>query len=299
MSESYSFQDSFDKKVTESNEKFKAQQAELYAKFKAQQELVASPAYQNELKYINRISDDIALIFTICMGYGLVRPGKNTANSLFLHSTSDLYESIKAVSHLVEQGLINSVKRELRYIIESSVKYLYVDQQTEGLKSSPEIIKRLDFLETNVESSIDIRNQLKLEALHPDDAKQFINELYDIYRKCCSYVHVSRSQIQERLDLIEKGQLLSFKTVKHLQKIGRLIFRVYDIILTLYFHNYSLPMTGDIFIEFVDDRPEWKFHKGKYVSVVSAYFDYKHERNMRKYGESRPHSSIGWPPKRL
>jgi hypothetical protein len=43
----------------------------------------------------------------------------------------------------------------------------------------------------------------------------------------------------------------------------------------------------------------WKFHKGKYVKIVSAYYDYKHERNMRKYGESRPHDFAAWPLKRL
>ena len=65
------------------------------------------------------------------------------------------------------------------------------------------------------------------------------------------------------------------------------MFRVYDMALTLYFHGYGLPMTGDIIIQVLDDLPPWKFHKGKSVSVVSAYFDYKHERNIRKHGESR------------
>jgi hypothetical protein len=77
------------------------------------------------------------------------------------------------------------------------------------------------------------------------------------------------------------------------------MFRVNDIALTLYFHGLGLSMIGDIFVTALDDTPKWKYHKGKYVGCVSAYFDYRHERNIRKYGEPRPWSPEGWPPKRL
>ena len=41
------------------------------------------------------------------------------------------------------------------------------------------------------------------------------------------------------------------------------MFRVYDIALTLFFHGYDLSMTGDVFINPLDEHPKWKFHKGK------------------------------------
>lgn len=144
-----------------------------------------------------------------------------------------------------------------------------------------------------------VREQLKLHLFHPDDAKQFIDELYDAYRECCAYVHVSRRQIEERLQLAENGRSLGFETAEQLRKIGRLMFRVYDMALALYFHGYGASMTGDVFVTVLDDLPSWKFHKGKYVKIVSAYYDYKHERNMRKYGEPRPHDAASWPPRRL
>jgi hypothetical protein len=279
-------------------EYFEQKQVEYAAKVKDQQELVASPAYQSELKFINRITNDIIFLLRSCLLYS-GRAGKYSEHSLTIRSTDDLAQSVLAAWHLVQQGMINPVKRELRYIIESSVKYLYVDQQTKGAENLAKLTERLYFLDAKVNSSIDVRDQLKLQALHRSDAKQFIDELYDIYRDCCAYIHVSRRQIEERLDLAEKGRGLGFETAEDLRKIGRLMFRVYDVALTLYFHGYDLSMTGDILIEVLDDLPDWKFHKGKYVRVVSAYFDYKHERNMRKYGESRPWSPEGWPPKRL
>jgi len=281
MSETDPFQEDFEQ-IKEKNA----------AKVKAQKELVASPAYQSELKFIERITSDILMLLRLCFIYS-GRVSEYSENSLTIRSTDDLAQSVLAAWHLVQQGMINPVKRELRYIIESSVKYLYVDQHAEGIEFLAKLKERLAFLETNVNSSIDVREELKLAALHPADAKQFVDELYDIYRDCCAYVHVSRRQIEERLNMVEKGRFLGFETAEELRKIGRLMFRVYDVALTLYFHGYDLSMTGDIFIEILDDSPKWKFHKGKYVSVVSAYFDYKHERNMRKYGESRPWSPEG------
>jgi hypothetical protein len=272
--------------------------SEIAAKIASQKDLIASPAYQNELKFIERMTNDIILLLRTCLTCS-GQAGSYSENSLTIRSTDDLIQSVLAARHLVQQGMINPVKRELRYIIESSVKYLYVDQHTPGIKTVAELTERLAFLEKNVSSSIEVREKLKLNALHSDDEKQCIDEIYDIYRDCCAYVHVSRRQIKERLDMVESGRSLGLETVEELSKIGHLMFRVYDIALTLYFHAYSLSLTGDVFIFTLDNLPKWKFHKGKYVSVVSAYFDYKHERNIRKYGESRPWSSEGWPPKRL
>ncbi len=279
-------------------EYFEQRKAESTAKIKAQEELIASPAYRSELKFIERMTSDIVILLRLSLMYS-GRAGEYSENSLTVRSTDDLAQSVLAAWHLIQQGMINPVKRELRYIIESSVKYLYVDQHAKGMESPAKLMERLAFLETNVNSVIDVREDLKLAALHSDDAKQFVDELYDIYRDCCAYVHVSRRQIEERLDMADKGRLIGFVTAEELRKIGRLMFRVYDVALTLYFHGYDLSMTGDIFSEGLDNLPKWKFHKGKYVSIVSAYFDCKHERNMQKYGESRPWSPEGWPPKRL
>lgn len=264
----------------------------------AHKEVTASADYQNEVKFISRMTGDVLRLLKLCVIYS-TRAGKYSENSVVVRSTEDLVQSVLAAWNLVQDGLINPVKRELRYVLESSVKYLFVDQQSESGKPLTTLDERLDFLEANVDSTMDVREQLKLHLFHPDDAKQFIDELYDAYRECCAYVHVSRRQIEERLQLAEEGRSLGFETADELRKIGRLMFRVYDMALALYFHGYGASMTGDVFISGLDDWPGWKFHKGKYVRIVSAYYDYKHERNMRKYGEPRPHDFASWPPKRL
>lgn len=261
-------------------------------------EVTASADYQNEVKFISRMTGDLVALLKLCMIYS-TRAGEYSENSIVVRSTEDLAQSVLAAWNLVQDGLINPVKRELRYVIESQVKYLFVDQQTETGKPVTTLDERLEYLQANVDSSIDVRQQLRLRLFHSDDAKQFIDELYDAYRECCAYVHVSRRQIEERLQSAENGRSLGFETADELRQIGRLMFRVYDMALALYFHGYGESMTGDVFVAVLDDWPSWKFHKGKYVKIVSAYYDYKHERNMRRYGEPRPHDFAAWPPRRL
>ncbi|MEG4201849.1 hypothetical protein [Microcoleus sp. Pol12A5] len=274
-------------------EYFKKRKEEHEARVKAQEELVASPAYQSELKHIRRMTYDISNVLRICLIYSQ-RAGEYFKNSLMINCTDDIGQSLFAVLHLVEEGLINPAKRELRYIIENIVKNLYVDQCAARQKPPfPELTERLAFLKNNVNSTIDVRNQLKLTALPSDKEKQLIDDIYNIYRDCCAYVHVSREQIEERLKAIEKGRPLGFETAKELKNIGRLMFRVYDIVLTLYFHGCGMETTGDVFINHLDDLTTWKFHKGKYVSIVSAFFNYKYERNIKKYEERKL-----WSPRR-
>lgn len=258
------------------------QRREHEERVKEQDTLMASQEYQQEVKYSSRFTWDFLNALRICWFYSS-RGGSIYDNSVVIRSTDDLVQSTLAASALLRNGMHTPIKRELRYIIESSVKNLYVDQQMEARKPLPSLVERLDFLHDHVDrSSIDVREHLQLAAFDGPTRKQFIDELNDVYRDCCAYVHPSRRQIEERLDLADQGRSSGFETAEELRGIARLMFRIYDMALTLYFHAFGLSMTGDVFINAFDDRPDWKFHKGKYVKLVSAHFDYKAERKSRK-----------------
>ena len=117
------------------------------------------------------------------MIYG-TRAGEESENSLVIRSIGDFGQSIVAAWNLVREGLINPVKRELRYVIESTVKYLYVDQQIRNGATIPKLPDRLDFLFARPivdVPSIDMRTELELG--HPSQrCEQFVDELYDAYR---------------------------------------------------------------------------------------------------------------------
>lgn len=57
----------------------------------------------------------------LCLIYS-GRGGESLKESLVIRSTDDLGQSVLAAGNLVQDGLINPIKPELRYVIESSVK---------------------------------------------------------------------------------------------------------------------------------------------------------------------------------
>lgn len=52
-------------------------------------------------------------------------------------------------------------------------------------------------------------------------------------------------------------------------EINKLVFRAYDMILTMVFHSFGYSMSKDLFEQIFNDNPIWKFHKGKYVKEYS------------------------------
>jgi hypothetical protein len=255
---------------------------DLETRIAEQNTLMASADFQSELTYVRRFTWDFLASLKLCWFYSN-RAGDYSTNSLVMMSTDDLQQSVIAASTLVENGMHTPIRRELRYIIESSIKHLYVDQQMDSHRPLPLLEERLDFLHNHVDrSSINMRGHLLLPAFDDDTTTHFLNELNDVYTQCCAYAHVSRRQIEERLELAERGRSAGFETPQELRNISRFMFRTYDLALALYFHGFGLSMTGDVFINAFDDKPEWKFHKGKYVSRISSYFDYKVERQKGK-----------------
>lgn len=256
-------------------------------------EIHESECFKAQKKYFMRLTMDASNAFRAAYSHAIIAK-PFAEQSLTIQSTDDFEQSVMAISFLYDEGLLNPIKRELRYIIEASVKYLYIDQMnpSAGLKEKIPMVNKLG-------SSIDIRKDLKLGAFHSEDSQQFINELYDAYKQCCAYIHLSPKQIEERLAQRVRGGALGYETTEELRKINRLIFRVYDLVLTIYFHAYSLSLSGDLFINLFDRLPEWVFHRGKYIPAFSSYFDYKVERRHSKNDTTGGWNFDNWPPKRF
>ncbi|MHB9152956.1 MAG: hypothetical protein ACYC2S_09885 [Spirochaetales bacterium] len=192
----------------------------------------------------------------------------------FMRVIDELIESAIAISMLSEQGIYNPLKRELRYLIELSVKSVGVDY----LMMGKSIEEKTTFLETSVpNSSIEFIDNYSL-PFDESGNDQFRSEIKDFFYKACAYVHPSGKQFKERLERVKKGTYIGFDTAKMLTENNILVFRAFDMILTLMYHGFGESMSGDLFIQFFDNEKLWKFHKGKYVSTYSHLFDYKAER---------------------
>ena len=247
---------------------------------KAHQKVLNSPEYEAEWKHIEGATFHFIQAIHACFMMSRRAP-ELYDKMLMFRLTDDLIQSALAIMFLVKNGMHNPVAREVRFMVESGVKQLFVDQQKPGESFED----RLQFLHDEVDrSSISMVEQLQLSAFDEVGAKEFYDELTDLYYKQCAFIHPSRRQIEEMVTRAEAGKPLGFETADELRKIGRLIFRLYDMLLVLQFHGVGLSLAGDIFSQWFDCDLKWKFHKGKYTKRVSAHFDYKAER-VSKYSE--------------
>jgi hypothetical protein len=199
---------------------------------------------------------------------------------LTIRSSDDIIQSAIGIRSLVVDGVHNMAKRELRYIIEMSVKYLIVDQEMAG----KQISEKSQYLHKNIpNSSIEVIDRMKT-FFQPNVEADFKNEIKDVFYKACAYVHPSKKQIDEQIARYERGVYIGFETAKDLSVVSRQIYRGYDLILTLLLIGFGQSMSGDLFIQCFDENTKWKFAKSKYVSKVSELYDGKCERMQRRGG---------------
>ena len=144
-------------------------------------------------------------------------------------------------------------------------KYVIVDYAKMG--ESFEV--KTEYLRNEIpNSSIDIVNQYST-PFSVDTKEQFQSEIKDFFYKACAYVHPSKKQIDEQVKNYERGNTIGFESSKMFIDINKLVFRAYDMILTMVFHSYGYSMSKDLFEQIFNDNPKWKFHKGKYVKEYS------------------------------
>lgn len=232
-----------------------------------------SQHYQQELKLIRDITNDF--IYTLnSISLCSTRAGNIYDDFLTIKAIDDILQSVIAILSLVEHGIHNTIKRELRYLIEMMTKYVIVDY----VKMGESLTTKTQYLKDSIpNSSIDVIDGYTPPLIGVKN-DEFKAEVKDFFYKACVYVHPSKKQIDEQVKNYERGNTIGFESSKMLADMNKLIFRAYDMILVMLFHGFGDSMSGDLFIQLLDDNKKWKFHKSKYVKEYSKNFDYKHER---------------------
>lgn len=120
--------------------------AERSKRIETHQKLRESKPYQDELKCIKGATYDFLKAVQACFLMSRRAPDIYD-NMLVFRLTDDAIQSAIACLSLIDQGFHNPVRREMRYMIESGVKNLYVDQR----KSKEPLEKKLEFLHNEVD----------------------------------------------------------------------------------------------------------------------------------------------------
>lgn len=240
----------------------------------AHAKLRESKEYQDELKYLYRTRDSFVTTFAAVTLYSSRSPCLN-GKSLLFGDASDILESALSYPPMVEEGILNAPRRELRYVLETVCTHFYVDQNN----FNRPLTGKIAFLESlGRQPKIELLAQLKFAAFDDTTKASFVNDVSQLYSYLCGYVHPSVQQFEERARRGAGGRPSGFEGVEDLKRLNRDIFRTLDIVLAIYFHALSMSLTGDIFIQVLDDLKTWNFHKGRWCTAVSRTFDYKLER---------------------
>jgi len=190
----------------------------------------------------------------------------------------DTIQSVVAIWSLSKEGLFTPAKREMRYLLESCAKHVYVDLKQMGKP----LTEKLAFLGTDVpSSSVSFADDFRLYVFSDDENKEFMDGIRNMYSSLCKYVHRSPEQIDEALRLLQRGVSPGFETAQDVKSFGRELAQLYDLILVMHFNALGMGLAGDVFTHFLDGLEKWPYHKTKFVKVLSSYFDYKHERQAR------------------
>lgn len=197
---------------------------------------------------------------------------------LLHYSTDDLLESAVALPTLTRDGMFNVARRELRYLLEATVKYVYVDQQ---LGADASLDARIRFLGDNAKvprSSIKPIDDVTIRMLKDPDPDPVRSAVKQAFGSLSGYVHPSRGALEERLARGGRGEFSGLEGPRVLEAFNRLASQTLDLVLVLIFEGIGPSFTGDLFIGVFDDLPEWKFHRTKFVPEVSRQFNHKVER---------------------
>lgn len=232
------------------------------------------PEFREKMIFLDRVCESFLRGVTACFLMS-TRSRSLSEDSLSLRLTDDYIQSAVSIRAMAMNGAHDPAKRELRFLLEASVKYLLVDQRLPSSSFSD----KLQFLKDKVpRSSVDIVDELALSGLPAAEQVLLKSEVKDVYAKLSAFVHPSIAQIQEDVSRYSRGEYLGFESARDVERFAENSFRVFDIVLVLLFHGVGLGLAGDIFTAALDSVSDWKFHKGKYTQVLSRHFDYKVER---------------------
>lgn len=238
------------------------------------QKELESEEYKKEWSRHNKIFNDFLHFITYSViSYKRV---SEINNNFFIAIFDDIVQSAVAISILARDGIRNTCRRELRYLIELGIKACYIAQKYHDNTFEKQIQQYEGILKS---PSISPINQLNLHFLKPyNREEEYKIQVKREYGLMSVYVHSAPQQIYERLGLSKVGRYIGQEGTKELTQLNDEMGLIYSYILVLLFHSLPSWIVGDFLVNMDGTTFDWYFAKSKYVALVDECFDYKHER---------------------
>ncbi|MFK3937996.1 hypothetical protein ACI2JA_10885 [Alkalihalobacillus sp. NPDC078783] len=218
-------------------------------------DVVNSQAYQQSFNYMKSLLDDFQKgLIIIAMSSS--RNHSAYMDSALMFSITELVGSITSIRIISNELVMNASKRELRYMLEATIKYSAVDQFCKGQS----LEEKLEFFYEKIpRSSIS-----PLDEIHGLD-DLMVTDTKELYSLLSQFTHPSKRQITEyKMQLDNKK--IGFQDHKDLDTFNKLLFRTFDTIMYLCLRNQGPYVMKDFF--YVLNEKKWKFHKGKHLGKL-------------------------------
>jgi hypothetical protein len=197
-------------------------------------------------------------------------------NSLFFLSViDDMFQSIVGIACLSEQGIRNTCRRELRYLLELAIKACVVSQKYSDKSVSEQIAEYFGIIKS---TNISMIKEIDFYFFDKDLKDNFISESLRMYGDLCAYVHSTPKQMQERIGLMQKGRYIGFEGVNELKELNKEVSITLSFVLVLFFHAIPEWCVGDYIVERDGTTVNSYFSRSKYFAAIDSIFDYKQER---------------------
>lgn len=230
------------------------------------------------------LASELALTQTICTDFmrgvitlalGNSRDPTFSKNHLLTCIAEDFLETSLALPHLANESIHNVCRRELRFLLEMSIKMCFVQQAAE----SSTIEEKLASLQRDFNSpTISLRKRINL-ALLPEGHREAFNEhVGRLYGEASNYVHLTTTQLQRRLELIGNGRKPGVESLEEVAALNQQIHSTLAASFVFVAHAVPPFAVGDFFVAADGSSFKWALATSQFIAFLDEYFDYKHER---------------------
>jgi hypothetical protein len=196
-------------------------------------------------------------------------------NHMLTYVVQDYLQSVISVPLLVREGIHNVCRREIRFVLEMSIKVCRIQQQS----YSTSVTEKLTSLKDTIDSTnISMQKQIDLHLLPEQVRSSFIEEVGRITGLSSNYVHWTTSQILERIEMVEAGRNSGRESPEDVDKLNLFVARGLAASLVFLFHAVPEYVAGDWLVGPNGERQASLFEQSRFIAHIDEYFDYKHER---------------------
>jgi hypothetical protein len=199
-------------------------------------------------------------------------------NHLLSYASQDFIQSVVAIPLLVREGVHNACRRELRFVMEMSIKLCRIQQE----QPSSTVAAKLESLKRILDTTnISIQNQINLNLLPEAVRADFTRSVGRLYGNASQYVHLTHAQVLERIALVEAGRTSGRENAEDIQTLNLMISKGLALSMVFIFHAAPEYVAGDLLVQHDGSSLNWFFGGSKYIAAIDEQFDYKAERQKK------------------